>query len=41
VNHVYLSISPENVITVLLIVAVGYGIFSLVGQGLVNWTAKV
>lgn len=29
----YIAISPENVITILLIVAIGYGVFSLVGQG--------
>lgn len=32
-NHVYLSFSPENIITVLLIVLIGYGVFSLLGQG--------
>lgn len=32
----YLSLSPENIVTVLLIVAIGYGVFALVGQGLVN-----
>jgi hypothetical protein len=31
-SHVYLSLSPENIITVLLIVIIGYGLFSLAGQ---------
>lgn len=36
IGMTYISLSPENVITVLLIVAVGYGVFSLVGQGIVR-----
>lgn len=29
----HISISPENIVTILLIVAIGYGLFALVGQG--------
>jgi hypothetical protein len=35
-DHVYLSLSPENFLTVLLIVAIGYGLFSLIGQGVLK-----
>lgn len=34
----YLSFSPENVITVLLIVALGAGLWAIIGQGVLKAT---
>jgi hypothetical protein len=34
----YLSFSPENIVTVLLIVALGMGAWALVGQGIMRAT---